>query len=215
MQAVAIAFDVKDSRAFKDKEALLQQLRELSEVLNARHPDFLVPFQIKSGDSLLGVYPEYAVAYSIALELLHQPIDGYIGIGFGQYETPSAQSAEEANGSALVHAFEAEREAKKQGKRLFFAGPPYFPAPLLNGYFDMLYPDYFGKTERQVELHRLMDRYPDETYEQIGVRMGFPEKDARANVAKLVSRSNRKQRMRLEEALVRSLEQLQRWEAIG
>jgi len=59
-----------------------------------------------------------------------------------------------------------------------------------------------------------MDHYPDDTYEEIGLKMGFKEQDARANVAKLVSRSQRKQRKRLEAALTQALEQFQVWEAI-
>ena len=109
---------------------------------------------------------------------------------------------------------EAQELAKTLPSRIAFAGPPYLPTTLLNGYLEMLYPAYFGKTDRQIELHRLMDQYPDDMYEEIGLKMGFKEQDARANVAKLVSRSQRKQRKRLEAALVQALEQFQVWEAI-
>jgi len=60
-----------------------------------------------------------------------------------------------------------------------------------------------------------MDQHPEATYEEIGLQMGFHEKDARMNVAKLVARSQRKQRKRLEKAFVDALNQLQVWEAIG
>ncbi len=215
MQAVAISFDVKNSRTFPHKEELLQTLRTLAEQLNDQFKDALVPFQIKSGDSLLGVFQSYPVCYPVLLELVNCPLDGYVGVGFGQYETLSTTEADEANGSAIIFAFEAQEAAKKSDNQIVFAGPPYFPAALLTGYVDMLYPAYFGKTDRQVELHTLMDRFPDATYEEIGLKMGFQEKDARINVAKLVARSQRKQRKQLETAFIQALEQLQVWEAIG
>ena len=215
MQAVAISFDVKNSRAYPRKEELLQTLRTLADQLNTRFPEALVPFQIKSGDSLLGVFQSYPVCYPVLLELVNSPLDGYIGIGFGQYETLSTTEADEANGSAVICAFEAQEAAKTVDNQIVFAGPPYFPAALLTGYIEMLYPAYFGKTERQTELHLLMDRFPDATYEEIGLKMGFQEKDARINVAKLVARSHRKQRKQLETAFLHALEQLQVWEAIG
>ncbi len=214
MQAVALSFDVKGSRDYPSKEALLQGLRVLANDLNTAFPLSIVPFQIKSGDSLLAVFADYPVSYPVILHLLNQELPGYIGIGFGQYETISTTRAEEANGSAIIHAFEAQELAKTLPSRIAFAGPPYLPTALLNGYLEMLYPAYFGKTDRQIELHRLMDRYPDDTYEEIGLKMGFKEQDARVNVAKLVSRSQRKQRKRLEAALTQALEQFQVWEAI-
>lgn len=215
MQAVAVSFDIQNSRAYSSKEQLLTDLHRLADQLNRAFPAALVPFQIKSGDSLLGVFNEYAVSYPLMLMLLNQPLNGYIGIGFGQYETLSTTHADEANGSAIIFAFEAQEAAKQTANRISFAGPPYLPTALLNGYIEMLYPAYFGKTDRQIELHRLMDLHPDATYEEIGLKMGFHEKDARMNVAKLVARSQRKQRKRLEQALIDALNQLQVWEAIG
>ncbi|OIN66156.1 hypothetical protein BLD48_12480 [Exiguobacterium sp. KRL4] len=215
MQAVAVSFDIQNSRAYPSKEQLLTDLRMLADQLNQAFPEALVPFQVKSGDSLLGVFNEYQVSYPLVLMLLHQPLAGYIGIGFGQYETLSTMQADEANGSAIIFAFEAQEAAKQAQNQIAFSGPPYLPTALLNGYIEMLYPAYFGKTDRQIELHRLMDQYPDATYEEIGLKMGFQEKDARMNVAKLVARSQRKQRRRLEKALVDALKQLQVWEAIG
>ncbi|WP_026828262.1 hypothetical protein [Exiguobacterium artemiae] len=215
MQAVAVSFDIRNSRAYSSKEQLLTDLHRLADQLNDAFPEALVPFQIKSGDSLLGVFNEYAVSYPLILMLLNQPLNGYIGIGFGQYETLSTANADEANGSAVIFAFEAQEAAKQTANQIAFSGPPYLPTALLNGYIEMLYPAYFGKTDRQIELHRLMDQHPDATYEEIGLKMGFQEKDARMNVSKLVARSQRKQRKRLEQALIDALKQLQVWEAIG
>ena len=104
MQAVALSFDVKGSRDYPSKEALLQALRELANNLNTAFPTSIVPFQIKSGDSLLAVFADYPVSYPVMLHLLNQELPGYIGIGFGQYETISTTQAEEANGSAIIHA---------------------------------------------------------------------------------------------------------------
>ena len=143
MQAVAVSFDIQNSRAYSSKEQLLTDLHRLADQLNRAFPAALVPFQIKSGDSLLGVFNEYAVSYPLMLMLLNQPLNGYIGIGFGQYETLSTTHADEANGSAIIFAFEAQEAAKQTANRISFAGPPYLPTALLNGYIEMLYPGVF------------------------------------------------------------------------
>src|SRR5690625_755227 len=103
-----IALDVVDSR--KITAAKLEKLlQKLTEDLNSKYEnDLLMPFAIRNGDEVIGIFHRFAVSCK-ALEYILEKTEEfavYAGCGFGEMNTSNNIDVHTSNSAAIIRSEE-------------------------------------------------------------------------------------------------------------
>lgn len=224
---VCIAMDVVGSEDYKDKGILEQKLTKIINTLNKHYIDNLVvPFQIRGGDEILGVLSSFSKGFgayrNIRKLAWKYHIELYFGLGFGKLDTGTITDINRINGSAVINACRAVDNYLKndsvkssvyinrdQHVKFFALGDEDVPYEAINALVYTIYSE-LNKSDKQKELIKLMELYPNMTYEEIGIKLGYTKNNAKVNVSKLLSRSDYQIYKQMQKDLWKLLDRLQK-----
>ncbi|MBY7125965.1 hypothetical protein ILS93_28370 [Bacillus sp. 16GRE42] len=205
---VCISMDVVKSEGYPNKSVIENKLMRIANSLNRKYLNYLVvPFQVRRGDEIIGVLSSFKEGFNVFRFIRKlawkYEIELYFGLGFGTLDTGSIIDVNRINGSAVINAFRAVDKYLKDTNNIndfvypqnnqhvtFFAlGNENIPYQAINALVYTIFTE-LNKSEKQKELIKLMELNPSMTYEELGIELGYTSKNAKVNVAKLISRSD-------------------------
>lgn len=226
---VCVSIDVVKSEDYPNKLIVEEKLTNIAGALNNKYKnDYLVvPFQVRRGDEIIGVLSSFREGFNTfryirKLAWKHE-ISLYFGLGFGTLDTGSILDPNRINGSAVINAFRAvDRYLKvennnkifvypqdNQHVKFFALGNKDIPYQAINALVYTIFTE-LNKSEKQRELIKLMELNPSMVYEELGVKLGYNSKNAKVNVAKLISRSDYYIYRQMQKDLLDLLDKLQK-----
>lgn len=215
-----IALDVVDSR--KMEAAKLEKLLQtLTDNLNENYEtDMLMPFTIRNGDEVIGIFRRYAAAY-MALEYVlgtTGELALYAGCGVGKIYRTDSINIHTSNSPAIVYAMEARDQFLKNNRKeaalwnkafsnkVFFYGEN-FPFQSVNSQFYMIRSYKEKRSDKQREIIEEIHKHPQKTYEEIGSMFNY--KNPRASISNHLKAANYELVLEMENSLAELLDMLQ------
>jgi hypothetical protein len=215
-----IALDVVDSRKITATK-LEKLLQKLTEDLNSKYEnDLLMPFTIRNGDELIGIFHRFSVSYK-ALEYILEVTREfaiYAGCGFGEINTLNNVNVHTSNNASIINAIEARDHFLKDNKKeaaiwnkefsnkVFFYAED-FPYQSINSQFHILRSYKQKRSDKQRQIIREINKHPRTTYEQIGKMFNY--KNPRASISNHLTAANYELVNEVESALSELLDLLQ------
>lgn len=222
-----VSIDVIKSEDFKNKAVVEKTLTKIVNVLNKKFKNFIVvPFQVRGGDEVLGVTSSFSIGFKVFREVRRlawkYKINLYFGLGFGTLDTGTITDINRINGSAVINACRAvdtylKSDSTKpsiylnqeQHVKFYALGNKDFPYQSINALVYMLYNE-LNQSPKQKDLIKLMELYPEKTYEEYGIELGYSVENASVNVYKLISRSDLHLYEQLQQDIIITLQKLQK-----
>jgi hypothetical protein len=201
---------------------LEQELQSLIKHWNDKYSkEMLLPFTIRNGDEVIGIFHRYAAGYQALDDILEnsRKLAVYAGCGFGDIYSTDHIDVHTSNSPAIIYAIEARDQYLKKNKKeaalwnrefsnkAYFYGNPRFPFQAVNSHFYMIRSSKRKRSEKQQQIIHEIDKYPEKTYEEIG-RM-FNYKNPRASISNHLRAANYELVNEMEKSLAELLDLLQ------
>jgi hypothetical protein len=216
-----IALDVVDSRKMETAE-LEKKLEMLTEDFNEKYAnDMLMPFTIRNGDEVIGIFHRYATGFSALGNILEKTgeLAIYAGCGFGEINKTKHIDVHTSNSQAIIYAMEARDQYLKNNKKeaaiwnkefsnkVFFYGASRFPYQAINSQFYMIRSYKQKRSGKQRQIIDEINKQSRKTYEEIG-RL-FHYKNPRASISNHLTAANYELVNEMENSLAELLDMLQ------
>lgn len=216
-----IALDIVDSRKMETAK-LEKQLNALTEELNDHYSnDMLLPFTIRNGDEVIGIFYRYTTGYQAMDYLLEKTgsLTVYAGCGFGEIHKSKSIDVHRSNSPAIIYAMEARDQFLKNNRKeaaiwnkefsnkVFIYGGRPFPYQAINSQFYMIRSYKRKRSDKQRQIIKEIKRHPRKTYEEIG-RL-FHYKNPRASISNHLTAANYDLVNEMENSLAQLLNVLQ------
>lgn len=199
-----LALDVVNSREM-DLLEVERTLLFIRDRLNDKLADrLLMPFGIRNGDELVGVFYRFSDSYTAIDKIIdmaekEKGLSFYIGCGLGKIDTKTKNNEHISNGSAIIHAVKARDAFIKQNNekaavwnkewdnKIFYYSEDV-PYQAINQLVYTIRVYRNKRSDKQREIIRKVKQQPDQTFEAIGKSLGY--KNPKASIRNHLSAAN-------------------------
>ncbi|UJL46060.1 hypothetical protein KFZ58_17115 [Virgibacillus sp. NKC19-16] len=199
-----LALDVVNSRKM-DLRGVEETLLFLRDKLNSMLSySMLMPFRIRNGDELVGVFYRFSDSYK-AIDKISNIVEKkkglsfYIGCGLGKIDTKIKNNEHISNGSAIINAVEARDTFIKQNNeeatvwnkewdnKIFYYSEDV-PYQAINQLVYTIRMYRNKRSDKQREIIKKVKQQSNQTFEEIGKSLGY--KNPKASIHNHLSAAN-------------------------
>lgn len=204
IKAVCIKGDIIGSR----KNGKEKQLKTIIKELNSKfESNLLTDFTLRFGDEIFGIIDDFRVGYEVFKELFYLSrkynLPLYVGVGYGEIPNENLKNPDEVNGLAIWNAADALEFLKsstfrgksaihsldKNFKFKFIIGNDNDHSSIVNYLVYFIFEKIKKRTEKQSTAIRLIQKYPDLKYDEIGGYLEYNNENRKVSVSNLLIRA--------------------------